>query len=99
MVIYPRRRDTPAFALLAVVLLIVIPSPVRAESNSGEQLIPVVDHPASATDTSQVAAEAPAVPASSLPSQKLRFNFHNAPWEKVLQWLADESDLSFSADG
>ncbi|MDA0659233.1 MAG: hypothetical protein O2931_09595 [Planctomycetota bacterium] len=96
MHIYPRRRDTQAFIFLAVVLFAVVPGPLRAESNPGEQVIPVADSPASATDNPAVAT--PEVPAPPLPSQKLRFNFHNAPWEKVLQWLADESDLSFSAD-
>ena len=96
MDIYPRRRDTQAFIFVAVVLLAAVPGSLRAESNPGEQVIPVAANPASATDNP--ASATPEVSAPPLPSQKLRFNFHHAPWEKVLQWLADESDLSFSAD-
>ncbi len=29
---------------------------------------------------------------------RMRFNFRSAPWEQVLQWLADQSGLSFSGE-
>ena len=33
------------------------------------------------------------------PSQpKLKFSFRHAPWEDVLEWLAEEADLSFSTE-
>ena len=31
-------------------------------------------------------------------SKTLQFSFRQAPWDDVLQWLAEESDLSFSTD-
>jgi type II secretory pathway component GspD/PulD (secretin) len=31
-------------------------------------------------------------------SQPLKFSFEHAPWKEVLKWLAEQSDLSFSAD-
>ena len=44
---------------------------------------------AEATAASEEAAES-----SGRDEVKLRFNFHHQPWEEVLQWFAEEADLS-----
>ncbi len=36
--------------------------------------------------------------ASTDQAAELKFSFRYAPWDDVLQWLAEESDLSFSSD-
>lgn len=58
-------------------------------------------HPLAAQESNDVSAEGQAeideterTPAET----KLKFSFRHAPWEDVLQWLAEESDLSFSTD-
>jgi len=54
--------------------------------------------PAAASSSSAVPETGPAAQQDRPDTQRLRFNFRHAPWEQVLQWLADQSQLSFSAD-
>ena len=49
-------------------------------------------------EASTAASADPAGPDSPSVDGRLKFNFRHAPWEDVLEWLATEAGLSFSAD-
>ena len=50
------------------------------------------------TESSAKADVAPGASTKAADKPSLKFSFRHAPWDDVLQWLAEEADLSFSSD-
>jgi type II secretory pathway component GspD/PulD (secretin) len=79
--------------LLSLLLLLTV-SQLQTAAR-GQEAEPAAD-PAASTPSTPPSAAAP--PDEANAEKLLRFNFRRQPWEEVLQWLADQADLSLVLD-
>jgi len=70
----------------------VATSPAVAAADKPES--PMADKPADSTPSKIAIAANPKADESPREGAMLVFNFHQQPWEDVLNWFADEADLS-----